>query len=238
MPAFAGAIELGYRHIETDLHATSDGVLVCIHDSTVDRTTNGEGEVSSLTLREIQALDAGFRHGTRDGFRFRSQGVEVPAFEEAVLSFPDVRFVVDLKADGLEELLADLVERMGIHERLIVGSFSDERLSRFRELTRGRVATSTGPALTRLWILASRVGRRGGGDASALQLPTQIRGVRVVDERLVAAAHAAGLQVHVWTVNRVDDMETLLDIGVDGIITDRPDLLKKNLMNRDEWRRS
>lgn len=236
MPAFAGAVEMGYRHIETDLHATSDGVLVCIHDPTVNRTTDGEGEVSSFTFDEIQVLDAGFRHGTRDGFRFRSQGVRIPAFEEALVSFPDVRFVVDLKADGLEEPLADLVEKMGIHDRLIVGSFSDERLSRFRKLTRGEVATSTGPALTRLWVLASRVGRRGGGEAAALQLPTQMRGVRVVDERLVAAAHAAGLQVHVWTVNRADDMDTFLDIGVDGIITDRPDLLKKILMNRDKWR--
>ncbi|HET9258491.1 MAG TPA: glycerophosphodiester phosphodiesterase family protein, partial [Acidimicrobiia bacterium] len=93
----------------------------------------------------------------------------------------------------------------------------------------------TGPALARLWVLASRVGRSGGGDAAALQLPTHMRGVRVVDEKLVNVAHAAGLQVHVWTVNEETEMHRLLDIGVDGLITDRPDRLKNVLETRGEW---
>lgn len=236
MEAFAGAVGLGYSHLETDLHITSDGVLVCVHDETVDRTTDGSGLVSSFTFEEILSLDAGYRHGSRDGFLFRSSGVRIPSFEEAVTSFPGVRFVVDLKRDGMEEAMAHLIERLGLHDRLIVGSFSDERLIRFREITKGRVATSTGRAVSRLWVLASRVGRRGGGEASALQLPTQIRGVRVVDEKLVATAHNFGLQVHVWTVNRVPNMERYLDIGVDGIVTDRPDLLKGLLVERGEWR--
>lgn len=226
---------MGYSHLETDLHATADGHLVCFHDETVDRTTNGSGPVSSMTLEELQELDAGYRHSTSDGFRFRGQGLRVPTLEEAVLSFPEVRLVVDLKADGLEELLVEVIERLSLHDRLIVGSFSDLRLARFNELSGGRVATSTGRTLSRLWVLASRAGRRGGGDASALQLPTHVRGVRIVDEKLVDVAHDAGLQVHVWTVNRKAEMSALLDIGVDGLVTDRPDHLKELLVARGEW---
>lgn len=236
MEAFEAAVRLGYDHLETDLHITRDGALVCIHDHTVDRTTDGSGPVDSFTLEELQQFDAGFRHRSRDEYRFRSGGVRIPSFEEAVKAFPEARFVVDLKTDGLEEALASLIERHDLAERLIVGSFSDLRLTRFRELTGGRIPTSTGRAVSRLWLLASRLGRRVDGVASALQLPTRMRGVRVVDERLVAAAHEMGLQVHVWTVNRIEDMARYLDIGVDGIVTDRPDLLKSLLIDRGEWR--
>lgn len=235
MEAFAAAVEMGYSHIETDLHITSDGVLVCVHDDTVDRTTDGSGPVSSLTLGDLRRLDAGYRHGTKAGFPFRGKGVAVPSFEEALSSFPETRFVVDLKADGLAGPLAELLGRTGAHHRLIVGAFSDERLDEFRVVTNGRVATSTGSTLSRMWVLASRVGRHGGGDASALQLPTQIRGVKVVDGKLIGAAHDAGLQVHVWTVNRRDDMAQLLDMGVDGLVTDRPDVLKGLLEERGQW---
>jgi glycerophosphoryl diester phosphodiesterase len=235
MRSFAGAVEMGYRHLETDLHITGDGVLVCIHDHTVDRTTDGSGEVSSFTFEELQALDAGYRHGSRKGFSFRETGITVPSFSQVATDLGDVSLVVDLKIDGLVQPFADLIDELGIHDRLIVGSFSDERLDEFREATGGRVATSTGPTLSRMWVLASRVGRGGGGEASALQLPTQIRGVRVVDEKLVRSAHDAGLQVHVWTVNDVDEMKRLLDVGVDGLVTDRPDRLRILLIERGEW---
>ena len=238
MEAFEEAIGLGYSHLETDLHVTQDGVVVCIHDETLDRTTNGSGLVSAHTFEEIHNLDAGFRHRSREGFGFRSSGVRVPAFEEVVKSFPDVRFVVDLKTEGVEAPLAALIDRHGLHERLIVGSFSDGRLHRFRRITEGRVPTSTGREASRLWVLASRVGRIGPLTASALQLPTRMKGLRVVDKRLVALAQRAGLQVHVWTVNRVEEMRHYLDIGVDGIITDRPDLLKELLIERGQWSHS
>lgn len=233
--SFTGAYEMGYRHFETDLHLTRDQVLVCFHDPTVERTTNGSGRVEDHTLAELQALDAGYRHGSRDGFSFRDSGSQVPTLEWLLTAFPDVSVVVDLKSDGLARPLADLVDRLDAGDRLIVGSFHDHRLLEFQELTRRKVPVSTGPALARLWVLASRVGRSGGGEAAALQLPTHMRGVRVVDEKLVGAAHAAGLQVHVWTVNEENEMNRLLDIGVDGLITDRPDRLKDVLTVRGEW---
>lgn len=235
MEAFGGAISLGYRHIETDLHVTSDGIVVCIHDATVDRTTNGTGPVEGLSLGELQELDAGYRHSTSGEYAYRGRGLRVPTFEEVVTSFPDVTFVVDMKTDGMTEPLASLIDRLGLHERLIVGAFSDDRLEEFRMATGGTVATSTGPTLARLWVISSRVGRGAGGSAQALQLPIRLRGVRVVDPRLVKAAHAAGLQVHVWTVNDRDEMERLLEMGVDGIVTDRPDVLRGLLMERGEW---
>jgi len=237
MEAFAGAVAMGYRRLETDLHITSDGAVVCVHDHTVDRTTNGTGDVSSYTLAELQALDAGHRHRGREGFAFRGKGIGVPALEEALTTFPDVNWVVDLKVDGLVEALAALLNRLGAHERLIAGSFQDRRIDELREATCGRVPVSVGAALARRWFFASRVGRGVRCGASALQLPARMRGVRIVDRKLVAAAHGAGLQVHAWTVNDPDEMDELLEIGVDGLMTDRPDTLKQLLMVRGEWAR-
>lgn len=233
--SFQGVYDLGYRHFETDLHMTADGVLVCFHDPTVERTTDGAGRVEDHTLAELQDLDAGYRHGTADGFPYRDRGSRVPTLEWLLTTFADVSVVVDLKRDGLARPLTALIDRLDAHDRLIVGSFSDSRIDELRDLTDGRVAVSCGPTLARLWVLASRLGRGGGGEISALQLPTSIRGVRVVDEKLVGVAHRAGLQVHVWTVNEAREMHRLLDVGVDGLITDRPDRLKEVLIERGAW---
>lgn len=233
--ALAGAVELGYRHLEIDLHLTSDGVPVCIHDPTVDRTTDGTGPVSSYPMDRLQRLDAGYRHASPDGYQHRGQGVRVPTLEEVFEAFTGLAFVLDLKTDGLEGPVSGLLDRFGLHHQVIAGGFNDRRLEDFRRRTGGMVATSTGPALTRRWLIASRFGWGGGGEADAIQVPVQRRGVRVVDERLVDMAHRHGLQVHVWTVNQPDEMARLLDMAVDGVITDRPDLLKELLMERGQW---
>ena len=235
MEAFAGAVGLGYRHLETDLRVTGDGVLVCLHDPTVDRTTDGTGPVSELDFDELSSLDAGYRHVGVEGRTFRARGIRIPMLEEVVVTYPEVSFVVDLKTDNLVKPLHDLIERLGLHERLIVGSFSDRRLQEFRDASAGRVATSTGATLARSWLVASRVGRGVVGEASALQLPRHSRGLRVIDRKLIESAHAHGLQVHVWTVNNRSEMAELLDLGVDGIITDRPDVLKEVLEDRGQW---
>ena len=225
MLAFESAVSLGVEHLETDVHVSADGVVHCIHDHTVDRTTDGSGLFSSLSSAEVSRLDAGYRHRDGSSHPFRGQGITVPVFEEVVASFPGVRVVVDLKEDAVVDPLAQLVVRAGLADRIIVGSFSDARIARFRELTGGAVPTSTGAVLSRRWLVRSRLRLVGGGNPSALQLPLQMRGVRVVDERLVDTAHEAGLQVHVWTVNDVSDAARLFAIGVDGIVTDRPDLM-------------
>ncbi len=236
MEAFSQAMALGYRYLETDLHLTADGVLVCIHDDTVDRTTDGTGQVSDFTLSDLKALDAGYQHRSPDGHSYRGTGISVPTLEEVVTSLPEASILLDLKTDGLVQPLAEMVEDLGLHRRITVGSFADQRVADFREATKGTVPTSTGLVLTRAWLIASRVGRSGGGEASALQIPTHLRGVRVANRRLVETAHKYGLQVHVWTVNDPLAMEGLLDMGVDGLVTDRPDLLKEVLTGRGQWR--
>jgi glycerophosphoryl diester phosphodiesterase len=225
MLAFSSALEVGARHIETDVRVTADGVVHCIHDASIDRTTNASGPFSQHTSQEIAKLDAGFGHATSEGYPFRSAGVRIPTFEELAKSFPEIHVVVDLKEDAVVEPMADLVRRLDIGERLIVGSFSDARLARFRDLTDGAVPTSVGSTRARSWLLASRVGQGLSGPGSALQLPLQWGGVRAVDRKLVDAAHSRGLQVHVWTINDPDQMRDLIEIGVDGIVTDRIDLL-------------
>ena len=236
MEAFAGAVGLGYRFLETDLHVTADDVVVCFHDDTLDRTTDGTGAVRSQGFDRLRELDAGHRHRFDGGYPFRGNGVRVPSLEEAITSFPEVSFIVDLKGEGVVRPLVALIERLSLHDRLIVGSFFDRRLDEFRLATEGKVPTSSGPISSRRWLLSSRVGRAPGGQSAAvLQLPAQTRGVRVVDRRLVDTAHSNGVQVHVWTVNDPGEMAAFLDIGVDGIITDRPDLLKELLAFRGQW---
>lgn len=227
MFAFESALATGVEHLETDIHVSADGVVYCIHDHTVDRTTDGTGPVASLASDEVDRLDAGYHHRDDGGFPFRGQGVGVPTFSELALSFPDARLVVDLKEDSVVAPFADLVDHLGVGQRLIVGSFSDQRIARFRQLTGGRIATSTGSVTSRQWLVNSRVGRAGAPGPSALQLPVQRRGLRVVDHKLVDAAHNAGIQVHVWTINDPSEARDLFAMGVDGVVTDRPDLMMR-----------
>lgn len=232
MPAFEGAVQLGYRYLETDLHATNDEVLVCLHDDTLDRTTDGSGKVWAHSWAELQRLDAGFRFAGDGDFPFRGRGVTIPSFEELVTTYPQTMITVDLKQSGIEGLLAEAVARFELWDRIIAGSFRDGRLRRFRHLTGRRVATSSGPQETlRMW-LAARRGRGTPIPADALQVPVRYGPLTLVDERTVAAAHAAEKQVHVWTVNEPGEMRRLLDLGVDGLITDRPDLLRDLMLQR------
>lgn len=232
MPAFQGAVELGYRFLETDLHATRDGVLVTIHDGTVDRTTDGHGKVSGFSLAELQRLDAGYAFEKDGDHPHRGTGVYVPTLEEVMAEFPDTVVTLDLKADHLEPILARLLERRGWRDRVIVGSFSDRRLRRFRREAGGAVATSAGRVETlRCWTSARR-GRVPATPADALQVPATAGLLTLVDRKMVAAAHAALKQVHVWTINEPAEMHRLLDLGVDGLITDRPDLLNEVLAAR------
>lgn len=224
MVAFQGAIDLGLGFLETDLHATADGHLVTFHDPTLDRCTNGTGDLADRTLAELRALDAAAGFEGDGDFPYRGSGVTIPTLEEAMTAFPDAGFVLDIKSAGVEPLLADLLARLGAEDRVIVGSFSDRRLGRFRRLTGGAVATSSA-TLETLKVKALSVLRRpSASTADVFQVPVTA-GITVVDRAFVDAAHAAGKHVHVWTINEADEMHRLLDLGVDGLVTDRPDIL-------------
>lgn len=227
MVAFQHAVDLGYRYLETDLHLSGDGVLVCVHDPTLDRTTDGRGPISSLAVRDLQMLDAGFRFDPIHHFPFRASGIRIPTLEEVATSFPDAVLTVDLKQPRLEDALTALIARLGLLDRIIVGSFRDRRIRRFRRLTAGRVATSSGPMESLRFVLAARAGRARALKADVLQIPVSYERFRMVDAAVIQAAHRLDKQVHVWTVNDLDEMEELLDMEVDGLITDRPDLLRE-----------
>ena len=226
LAAFEHAVALGYDYLETDVHVTRDGVLLAFHDAVLDRVTDQRGEIATSTYAEVRrALVAGRE--------------EVPTLARLFDEFPDARFNIDLKSGGAVAPLAEFVAARGAWDRVLVGSFSPRRLRLFRELTRGRVPTSAHPlevALFRLLPSGRLADRLTRGRVAALQIPRR-RGRLVVTTRgLVRRAHAAGKHVHVWTVDDPDEMRELLDLGVDGLFTDRTDVLKAVLAERGQWR--
>jgi glycerophosphoryl diester phosphodiesterase len=181
---------------------------------------------------DLSSLDAAYRFDPAHGFPMRGAGVRIPLLEEVLTAFPQCLLNLDLKQPGMEELLAAELARLGTEDRVLVGSFHDRRLTRFRRASRGRVATSAGPGEVLAAMTAARFGKPLGGAADAYQVPERQGPLRVVGRRFVEAAHAAGKQVHVWVVNEPGDMGRLLDLGVDGIVSDRADLLVEVVAGR------
>lgn len=220
---FRRTVEAGYRYIETDVHATRDGRLVAFHDATLDRVTDGAGRIADLPWEQV-------RHA-------RVAGEEpVPLFEELLETFPEVRWNIDVKAEPALAPLLELIGRTNAWDRVCVGSFSEARVVRAQRLVGPRLATSYGVR----GVLGLRLRSWGvpvdpRRSPVAAQVPETQSGVRVVDRRFLAAAHARGLQVHVWTVNDPDRMHRLLDLGVDGIMTDHIDTLRKVMEERGVW---
>ncbi|KFG76606.1 glycerophosphodiester phosphodiesterase [Streptomyces mutabilis] len=220
---FRRAVEAGYRYIETDVHATRDGKLVAFHDATLDRVTDGAGRIADLPWEKVR--------------RARVAGEEpVPLFEELLEAFPDVRWNIDVKAEPALLPLLDLIGRTDSWDRICLGSFSEARVVRAQRLAGPRLATSYGTRgvlnlRLRSWGVPATLRR----SAVAAQVPEIQSGIQVVDRRFVRAAHARGLQVHVWTVNDPERMHRLLDLGVDGIMTDHIDTLRKVMEDRGVW---
>ncbi len=234
LEAFAGAAELGFTHIETDLHRTRDGHLVIHHDARVDRTTDGSGAIRDMTLTELSRLDAGYRfEAIEGGHPFRGKGVRIPTFSEALERFEDLFFNLEMKHPMALELW-DFIEARGIHDRVLVAAANQKWGDAFRTLSRGRVPTSPGFAGVLDFWLASRAGldRLRAWDFEALQVPPRWSGLEVVDRRFVSAAHRHGVQVHVWTIDDEREMRRLLLLDVDALMSDRPDLLMAVLGER------
>ena len=223
MPAFAHAIGLGYRYLETDVHVTADGVLLAFHDDHLDRVTDRVGKIAELPWSEVQ--------------RARVDGREpIPLLEELLGTWPDVRVNIDPKHDGAVEALADVLRRTGATDRVCIGAFSDKRIRRVARLVGGAVCTSMGPRQVASLVAASR-GLPAGTRLAApcAQVPPRQGRVPLVTDRFVTTAHKRGIQVHVWTIDDRDEMARLLGLGVDGIMTDRPAILKELLQSRSEW---
>lgn len=222
--AFREAVDMGYRYVETDVHATSDGHLVAFHDDVLDRVTDAQGAIARLPWSEVSTA--------------RILGTEaVPTMDELFETFPDTRFNIDIKSPGAIEPLVDVIRRHDAVERVCVGSFSDDRLRAVRRALGPDLATSAGPrdvAATRL--LPRTLRRLLRSPSQALQIPVSQRlgpvSITLTTRRLVAAAHSLGKHVHVWTIDDADEMHRLLDLGVDGIVTDRIDTLRDVLAER------
>ena len=221
--AFAHAVGLGYRYLETDVHATRDGVLVAFHDAGLDRVTDSSGSLAGLDAAAVASIRVG--------------GAEtVPTLAALVDAFPDARFNIDLKAEAAVAPLAAFVAERGLADRVLVGSFSGRRLRRFRRLAGPAVPTAAHPAEVLAFVLLPAwLARRVAGRAAALQVPHRLGRITVASPRVVRRAHAAGLHVHVWTVDDPQEMRLLLDRGVDGLMTDRTDILKDVLRERGQW---
>lgn len=230
MEAFRHAVELGYTHLETDVHVTRDGVLLAFHDEALDRVTDVRGLIAEMTYAEVQAARIGGLHG-------------VPTLAELFAAFPEVTFNIDLKSDGAVRAVAELLAATDHEDKVIVGSFSVRRLKAFRRLTEGRVRTSAHPREVLAYLLAPTTGiakRLAGSRFDAFQIPhhQHLRGplsIRVASRGLVRRAHKAGKEVHVWTVDDPAEMERLLKREVDGLMTDRTDVLKAFLEERGLW---
>jgi glycerophosphoryl diester phosphodiesterase len=185
----------------------------------------------------VREADAGFWYSI-DGGRthpFRGRGLQVPSLAEMLDRWPAARINIDAKDDRTMRPLVDLLRRRGAFERVCIGSFSDRRLAQVRALTRGGVCTSMGRAAAAATFIASRTGHVPALGADCVQVPPTWRGVNVVDARFVSSVHRAGLPVHVWTINDEPTMARLLDLGVDGVMTDRPRLLRSLLNGRGQW---
>lgn len=224
--AFRHAVDLGYRYLETDVHATSDGHLVAFHDKVLDRVTDSLGSIADLTWAQVSEARIG--------------GSEtVPAFADLFDAFPQARFNIDIKSAGAVTPLVRFIEERRAHDRVLVGSFSPASLRRFRKLTRGRVPTAAHPGEVLVWLLcpsarlADLITRRR---VAALQIPHRHRGrIPVATKGLVDRAHRAGKHVHVWTIDDAETIEALVRRGVDGVMTDRTDILKQVLVELDAW---
>jgi len=223
--AFRHAVELGYTYLETDVHATRDGALFAFHDAALDRVTEERGTVAELTSAEVSRALIGGRE-------------QIPLMSSLLEEFPAVRFNIDIKSDAAVEPLAETVRAAGAHDRICVGSFSQRRIDEFRRLVGGRVATAAGPlevALFRVLPLARLVDVLARRRAVALQVPRRRKGVTILSPGLIRRAHELGMHVHVWTIDDPTEMHDLLDLGVDGLMTDRTDLLREVLVDRGQW---
>jgi glycerophosphoryl diester phosphodiesterase len=225
MPAFEASVALGYRYLETDVRATADGVLVVFHDAVLERVTDAQGRIDQLPWSVVSQARIGGRE-------------PILRLEELLGAWPDIRFNLDIKAAGVVAPLVRTIRRTKVADRICLASFSDARVAAARRLLGPSVCTALGPRGVAALRLASYRPRASGlvrVQAECAQVPLQLGGRALVDERFLAVAHARGLQVHVWTVDTPQDATALLDLGVDGIMTDRPAMLREVLEERGQW---
>jgi glycerophosphoryl diester phosphodiesterase len=238
LEAFRLAAESQAGGLELDVHMASDGSLAVIHDDTVDRTTDGSGAVRDMSLPEVRRLNAGYSFSPDGGssYPYRDQGVRVPELGEVLREFPYLRVNIDVKEDqpGVEEALLKTISDSDAEDRVLVVSEIASVVDRFREVSEGSVSTGASRRETESFYLLSKLRLEGFLRPSyeALQVPVEYEAREVVTPRFVEAAHNQGGRVDVWTVDDPEEMRRLLDLGVDAIMTNRPEVLAEVLRER------
>jgi glycerophosphoryl diester phosphodiesterase len=223
LAAFQRAVDLGYRYLETDVRATADGVALAFHDSRLDRVTDRRGVVSQLPWSTVcQARIAGRE--------------PIPRLVDVLAGWSDIRINVDVKSSAGVAPVVEAIRRAGARERVCVTAFSDRRIAALRDALGPGVVTGLGPrAALAVRLAVTRRRSLPPFPERCLQVPPRVGRVQLVDARLIEAAHAARLAVHVWTVNDPDEMRRVLDLGVDGVMTDRAAELRELLRERGQW---
>jgi glycerophosphoryl diester phosphodiesterase len=233
MFAYENAVEIGADVLEMDAHITKDGRIVLMHDEEVDRTTEGTGLIGELTLEELKKLDAAYDWSIDDGatFPFRGQGIQVPTLDELFEKFPQIRYLIEIKLteNPIDKPLCDLIRAYGMQDKVIIGSFHDEAMRNFRA-TCPEVATSASRTEVRNYVLLGKALVWGFYFPKFQTVqppwdPEESLGIQIMTERFVRESHVKNIRVEPWTVNDPDLMEQYIEWGVDGIITDRPDLM-------------
>lgn len=238
LEAYRMAVESGAGGIELDMHMTRDGQIVVMHDDDVDRLTDGAGPVREKSLQELENLDVGY-HFSPDGgasFPYRGSGLKIPTLQEVLQQFPDTPINLDIKEDqaGFEEAVLRIVQENGAEGRTFVASQKYRVVRRFRKLSRGAVPTSSSQPEIAIFLLLSRLRleRLLRPSYVALQVPTSYRGAELVTPRFISAAHNLGVRVDIWTIDDPEEVHRLLDLGVDVIMTNRPEVLAEVLEQR------
>lgn len=223
MAAFRRSYELGLRYLETDVRITADGVCLAFHDATVDRITCGAGKVSERDWQTIRMLDVA--------------GEPIPRIEDVLQEFPDAHLVIDLKDAAALGPLVGVLRRTRSTHRVCLAGTRDRMMAVARELAGPQLATTLGWESTTRLVVAARSGIRLPSLPAAefVHVPQRVGRVTVLGQRLLSMAHDAALKVIVWTIDDPFQMKRLLEDGVDGVITDRPDLLRAVLANRGQW---
>lgn len=237
MFAFEKAVEIGADVLEMDAHITRDGHIVLMHDEEVDRTTDGKGLIEDLTLGELQALDAAYDWSSDGGktFPYRGQGIQVPTLDELFTKFPQMRYVIEIKLTQhpIDKPLCDLIRKYNLQERVMIASFHDEAMQNFRS-TCPEIATSASRGEVTTFVLLGKVFLSGLviPQYESIQPPydpEDSMNIPIMTERFIREAHAKNIAVEPWTVDDPQLMKQYIEWGVDGIMTDRPDLLAELL---------
>lgn len=222
LSAFRSAYAVGFRMMETDVHLTADGVVVAFHDDVLDRVTDGSGPIAAHTWDELK--------------NFRVNGEEpIPQLEELLRELPDVRFNIDPKSDAVVDAFIDVLHRCDALDRVCIGAFSDARLDRIRLQLGPDACIGSGPSGVLHWHAALAGEGEMPDGVQVFQVPPTFGETAIVTAESVALAHAHGIAVHVWTIDDPREMNRLLDLGVDGIMTDRPGTLRDVLTERGDW---